>query len=361
MARLSLGLQLRLRFQQGLARVRGTAMPVLYAALAGVVAYLIAGNVLGHQYPFFAPIGVWACLGFTGDRRVRRVAEMGIGVAFGVGFGVFAVHFIGSGVWQIAVVMCIAVLSARFVDSGALLATQAGTQAIVIVGLPMLDGGPLGRWTDALVGGLVALLAALIMPGDLRRQPRVLGAKAVADMTQVLLVISRGLKDRCLDDVEEALTRGRSTERVLQEWLTVAQSAQESARVSAPARKHRGELNVLHRQAVLVDRAVRTFRVLARRAIPVADEEHDFGSLVTLLDATALGTQELSAAIARAGDTTRAQALLRDAAQLADPGHLGMSDWQVQSLMMLMRSPIVDILEAAGMSKADAIAALPEM
>ena len=341
--------------------MRSSWLPVLYAALAGVVAYLIAGNVLGHEYPFFAPIGVWACLGFTGDRRVRRVAEMGLGVALGVGFGVFAVHFFGSGPWQIAAVMCIAVLSARFVDGGALLATQAGTQAIVIVGLPTLGGGPMGRWTDALVGGLVALVAAAIMPGDLRRQPRILGAEAVTEMAQMLGVISRGLAQGSVEDVEDALTRGRSSQRVLDEWLTVSQGAQEASRLSAPARKHRTELVVLHRQAVLVDRAMRTVRVLARRAVPVSQGEHDFAPLLPLVDETALGIQELARAIGRGGDTARAQEILRGAAALADPGQLGQRDWQVQSLMMLMRSPIVDILEAAGATEAEAHEALPAL
>ncbi|MEK8227521.1 FUSC family protein [Oerskovia sp. M15] len=81
------------------------------------------------------------------------MGELAIGVAVGVGLGDLIVHFIGSGWWQVTVVLATSALVARFIDRGALLATQAGVQAIVIVGLPATQtGGPGGRLVDALVG-----------------------------------------------------------------------------------------------------------------------------------------------------------------------------------------------------------------
>ena len=341
--------------------MRASALPVLYAALAGVIAYTIGSKVLGHEYPFFAPIGVWACLGFTANRRLRRVAEMAVGVALGVGFGTFAVHFIGSGAWQIALVMCIAVLASRFIDGGVLLATQAGTQSIVIVGLPHLGGGPVGRWSDAMVGGAIALLAAALMPGDLRRQPRALGVASMIELSEMLALLAKGLSTRSVDDVEDSLLRGRSAQRILEDWLRVSIDAQEASRVAAHARKHRPELIRLRRQAVLIDRAMRTLRVLARRAMPMAEGDHDFTPLLELITRVSEAIAELSNVIARGGDSDGPRRALRAAAALADPGQLGMGDWQVQSLMMLMRSPIVDVLEAAGCTEAEAHEALPAL
>lgn len=356
-------LLLRLRLRQGRSRVRSSALPVLIAALAGIVAYLIGEHVLGHEYPFFAPIGVWMCLGFTADRQVRRVAELAVGVAVGTGFGSLAVHTLGTGAWQIALVLFIAVLLSRFLDAGVLLATQAGTQAIVIVGMPTLGGGPMGRWTDAMVGGAVALVVAALLPGDLRKRPRALGGEAVSEMAELLGVLARGLRERSADEVENALVRGRAGQPVLERWAAAATSAQEAARVSAGARKYRAELVESSKQAVLMDRAMRTIRVVARRAVPMCEHghEHDFSPLVDLVSETALGVQELAVAIAQGSATGDARVRMLAAARLADPGQLGQGDWQVQSLMMLMRSPIVDILEVAGCTPEEAREVLPEL
>ena len=57
----------------------------------------------------------------------------------------------------------------------------------------------------------------------------------------------------------------------------------------------------------------------------------------------------------------RTRNALRDAAFLADPGALGEAGWQVQSLVLLMRSPLVDLLEASGETPEAAREALPEL
>src|SRR5690606_25225324 len=168
-------LLLRARVRQGGSRVRAALVPVLLAAAAAGIAYGIARYGLGHAAPFFAPVAAWICLGFSPDRQLRRVAEVAVGVAIGVGLGDVVVRAIGSGWWQIAVVVAVSALAARFIDRGAMLTTQAGVQAIVIVALPVAQsGGPLGRWTDALVGGAVAFAVAALTPGDPRRRPRLL-------------------------------------------------------------------------------------------------------------------------------------------------------------------------------------------
>ena len=150
----------RVRVRQGLDRVRAAWFPILQASVAAGIAFGIGRYGLGHEYPFFAPICAWIALGFSADRSLRRVAEIAVGVAIGVGLGDALVHVIGTGLWQVAVVLFVAAILARLVDRGALLTTQAGVQAMVIVGLPTLaaGGGALGRWTDALVGGSVAFV-----------------------------------------------------------------------------------------------------------------------------------------------------------------------------------------------------------
>ena len=76
---------------------------------------------------------------------MRRVAELAVGVAIGVALGDLLVHLIGNGVWQVAVVLFLAATIARFIDRGAMLTTQAGVQALVIVGPAGDLARPAGR------------------------------------------------------------------------------------------------------------------------------------------------------------------------------------------------------------------------
>ena len=47
-------------------------------------AWFLAHDVVGHPQPFFAPIVAVVCLGTSYGQRLRRVAEVTIGVAIGV-------------------------------------------------------------------------------------------------------------------------------------------------------------------------------------------------------------------------------------------------------------------------------------
>src|SRR5690554_1661650 len=128
--------RIRIRNRQGFARMRRAFVPLLIASVAAGISFWAAGLVLGHEFPFFAPVAVWACLGYTHERSVRRVAEMGIGVSLGVALGETFAIWVGAGPWQIGFVLFCAVMMARYIDSGALLASQAAVQGIVMVGLP---------------------------------------------------------------------------------------------------------------------------------------------------------------------------------------------------------------------------------
>lgn len=357
-------LLLRARVRQGGSRVRAALVPVLQAAAAAGIAFGIARYGLGRAAPFFAPVSAWICLGFSPDRQLRRVAEVAVGVAIGVGLGDLFVHVIGTGWWQIAVVVAVSALAARFIDRGAMLTTQAGVQAIVIVALPVAQsGGPLGRWTDALVGGAVALAIAALTPGDPRRRPRLLGAEATSELADVLDVLARGLRTRDRADLDAALVKGRASEGALEEWQASATSARELARVSASGLRHRDELGVLERQSVLMDRAMRSVRVLARRAVPVAGgpDEHELDGVADLVARLGAGMHVLAEAVGAARDPAVTREVLLEVARGADPHVLGAGDWQVQSLVMLLRSPIVDALEAAGATPEQAREALPEL
>ncbi len=361
-------LVLAARGRQGWARVRRAAVPVLLASLAAGAAYAIARYGLGHAFPFFAPASAWIALGFTADRQPRRVAELAIGVAVGVGAGDLLVHVIGAGAVQVAIVLFIAVLLARLLDRGDLLTVQAGVQAVIIVVLPASStGGPFNRWLDALVGGALALVVAVLSPQDPRRRVRSLAGEAMRELSSVLEALATGLAGQELAPIDEALVRGRASQPVLDQWRSAAISARGAARVSPAFRRHLPELDELQGAAVLADRAMRNTRVLVRRARAVVDQAGGtepgaaLGALAALVHDLRLAADDLSIVLAGGGAADEVRQRLAEVAQHADPARLAPDDWHVHGLVMLTRSLVVDLEEAAGASPEEARAWLPDL
>lgn len=352
---------LRTRVRQGRLRVRSAALPIFQACVAAGAAYAIAFYGLGHTYPFFAAIVAWVALGFEPFREVRKVAEITIGVAIGVLLGDLLVHLIGAGWWQIALVLGISATLARFVDRGSALTMQAGVQSIVIVGLPafVATSGPLGRWLDAVIGGVVALAVVIFTPTDLRSHPRRAARGALVDFTEVLEVLARGLRTGSVEDAEEALVRGRATQPALDEWRDAVRGAADLARVSPQGRRRRPELERLRVGAVLSDRAMRSARVVARRALAPVRDGTALPQLAEIVAELAAGTGELAEAFGAGIDPGPARERLAAATARLDPFALASEDWQSQALVLVLRSLAVDLLEAAGASRSESRDTLP--
>ncbi len=348
--------------RRGWARVSRAAWPTATTAIACGLSYWVGQHIVGHPYPFFAPVAAWASLGYTSDRSVRKVAETGIGVSIGVWLGDLFGHTFGSGPWQVAVIVFIAVLVARFVGSGAPLATHAGTQAVVLVGLPIgvlspALGGGFGRWSDALIGAAVATLIAAIIPNNPTRRTRSAAHHATRELAETLTLISTALASGNENDHDTAMTRARSTQASLDDWSSVCTAALNATKINASARTYRRHIVELDKQRVLIDRAIRSTRVIARRAKATTPSEGS-EQVADLLLQTAHATRALADAMALGKDPAVAREYLRDAAHLAAPGLLGEKEWQAQALILVLRSAIVDLLEAAGASEQEARDAL---
>ena len=136
------------------------------------VEWWFAADVLGHRLPFFAPIAAVVSLGMSYGQRHRRVIEVTVGVALGVLLGDAVTHLIGNGPLQMAFIVAAGMSIALLLDAGQLLVTQAAVQGIVVAALAPAAGGAFIRWTDALIGGAVALVAATVVPRAPLRKPR---------------------------------------------------------------------------------------------------------------------------------------------------------------------------------------------
>ncbi|NUO36141.1 MAG: hypothetical protein HOQ27_13925, partial [Dermatophilaceae bacterium] len=201
-------LSVRTRFE----RLRTRAFLLLQSAVAAGVAWWFATDVVDHPSPFFAPIVAVICLGMSYGQRLRRVFEVAIGVAVGVFTADVFVHLVGSGPWQISAVVLVSMAFATLLHGSAVIVTQSAVQGIVIAALVASPGQALGRWTDALIGGGVALVAATVVPQAPLRRPRVAAAAAVRKIGELLRRAAASARDGDVPAAAEVLASARATE-----------------------------------------------------------------------------------------------------------------------------------------------------
>jgi len=149
-----------------LTRWRNSAVPIAQAASAAGLAWLVSVHVVGHRSPFFAPIAAVICVGLAVDqRRLRRAMELIVGVSLGVGVGDVLISIIGTGAWQIALLVALAMSIAVLLDGGAVITLQAAVSTILVATL-YFPGETSGvtRMVDAALGGATALLVVALLP-----------------------------------------------------------------------------------------------------------------------------------------------------------------------------------------------------
>jgi len=149
------------QLQHRLRRLRNAGLSITQAALAAGLSWLIGVHIAGHRVPFFAPIAAVVCLSLSLGERVRRAIELIAGVVIGVGVGDLLISRIGTGAWQIAVVVALAMAAAVLLDCGAVSAVQAAVSTILISTLYVPgDAAGINRVVDGLIGGSTGLLIA---------------------------------------------------------------------------------------------------------------------------------------------------------------------------------------------------------
>jgi uncharacterized membrane protein YgaE (UPF0421/DUF939 family) len=250
-------------------RIVAGARPILHSAVAASLAWLVATEVVGHEQPFFAPISAVITLGLTVGQRRRRAIELAIGVSVGIAIADALVAAIGTGTWQIGVVVALAMAAAALVGGGSLLASQAGASAVLVATLQPPEGGfDFDRALDALVGGGVALLvSSLLLPVHPMRLVRESADPVLDRLVEALGQIATALTTRRPDAADAALLAVARVDGAHEHLLETLEAAGEAARLSP---QRRGSLEGIDRFSVAageLGRAIENVRALARGAV----------------------------------------------------------------------------------------------
>jgi uncharacterized membrane protein YgaE (UPF0421/DUF939 family) len=364
------------RFRDSTSRWRESAFTLGRAALAAPLAYFISQHLWGHQSPFFAAIAAFVIIGVNGrEKKVRKVGEMACGVMVGVLLGELARTLIGSGVWQIAVVLFFAGSFARLIDTGIMFAFQCSIQSLLIMIMPPTPSmTPSSRILDALTGVTVSIVIYLVFSEDARKAQR----RAADSFYQALenTLNQLALTARSGDVVvgRAALSEVRKVSQDLaDEWEVANKAADEMSTYSPTNMRHTSEVQRLQHLLVGSDRAMRNLRVIARREVEYlevvqAPHSHLADALLACTDAVA----ELRRAVhSKEVDFTSTRRSLRLFTSYLTPELLLKNDQGLQlgraghfegiTLVIQLRSLAVDLLQATGLKNSEAEKFLPSL
>lgn len=364
------------RFRSGTSRGRADALSIVRAAVAAALAYLISHVLWGHEFPFFSSIVAFIIIGFGTETKIRKVFEMSAGVMLGVLLGELARSTIGSGTWQIAVVILVAGLLARLLDSGTLFGFQVTIQSLLVMIMPITPGmSPGSRVVDALTGVAVAILIHLLFSGDPRTVQRRAAIGFFRELEDTMVSLALAARSGDVSVAEAALRTVRTTsQKFTDEWKVANEAANEMATYSPTGLRHAGDVERLQHLLIGSDRAMRNVRVIARREVEflAAVQGDAHSTLADALLAARDAVTELREAVGKDDvDFTAARRGLRLFGSYLTPELLLKNDEGVRpgraghfegvTLVIQLRSLAIDLLQATGLDSRDAKRLLPSL
>lgn len=329
-------------------------IPVVQSAVAAGAGWFVAHDLIGHPKPFFAPIAALIVLGVATTDRTRRVVELALGVSVGVGIGDLLVGQIGTGSWQVALVVLLAMSAAILLGGGPIFVGEAATSGVLVA--TVADSGATGgRFVDALVGGLIGLAAVVALPQNPLRVARREAAPLFAELGAALDDVAAALERRDVPGARQALARARRAEALVVDWKTALAIGNETARLSPLHWRSRTRIDEYAAAAVQLEFAVRNARVLARSAVRAAETAPALpAELVASVHALAAAVRLVEPALERRDRSDAIEAALA-ATSLA--GRALELDPELASAHVVgqIRSIATDLLRALGLDRTAAV------
>lgn len=343
-----------------LRRLRRSWLMIVQCALAAGVAYLVARHVVDHGTPFFAPIAAILTLSIAYGQRGRRAFELAVGVAVGIGVGDLLVLAIGTGSWQIGVVVALAMSAAVLVGGSRLLVNQAAVSAVLVATIQLPEGGFDGsRFLDALIGGGIGLLVNAVVPTDPMRLTRETLDGLAEELAATLEDVAAGLERRDRELALAATARARGVDPMLTRFRDSLAVGREMLTLVPARRRALRRLPAFESAASGLDAALRNTRVLARGAVRAIELDETVPPLaVDAIGDLAAAVRGLAAELddprrAGAAEEAALYAAARSTAALEHTGNLSVS-----VIVGQIRSTAVDLLRALGMEGEEARSAV---
>jgi uncharacterized membrane protein YgaE (UPF0421/DUF939 family) len=335
-------------------RLHARQLPILQTAAAAVCAWYLAILILPDPRPAFAAIAAVIAIGATYGQRVGRAIQLVGGVVVGITVADLILEVIGSGGWQLGVMVILAMSAAVLLGGGELLVAEAAVSAILLVALDPggAEGFSLVRILEAVIGGAVALaVSSFFFPPD----PALAAARAAQSVFEglgrSLRRLGQALAAGDPSIAERTLVEARAIDSQLRIVEDELATGRETARFTPPRRAARVQLDRYARSLHQVDFAVRNTRVLARHVLRIVREGGVAPAAVAeALDKLSEAVWQLAASYDAPGHAAEARAL---AIRAAEAAALPDARPDVAIIAGQVRSVAVDLVRAAELVAGD--------
>ncbi|MEH0930197.1 FUSC family protein [Micromonospora sp. CPCC 205558] len=341
-----------------LRRVRAIGGLALQAGLAAALSWFVAHSVLHVPQPVFAPISAVSTLAASVGQRLRRTVELIIGVTVGVLIGDLLLLVIGTGWWQLALIVVLAIVVALFLAGSAAVVIQAGATAVLIATLsPAVRDLEIPRFVDALIGGGVALLvSAVLLPLNPLRVLNRAARPALDLLVSQLEATAEALTERDAARARTARGELRQSAGRLNAFVEATQGAREASMLSPVYWHHRrGPVGRYAQAAEPIDRAMRNSGTLIRRSVTLIEDGEPVPeslprSVADLAEAVRLFKRQFAAGAEP--DRAREQALRA----VGHAGHAYRDGVGFSGAVVVaqVRTTVSDLLLASGLAQEDA-------
>jgi hypothetical protein len=263
---------------------------------------------------------------------------------------------IGTGTWQIGVVVALAMVAAALVGGGSMLASQAGASAVLVATLQPPEGGfDFDRALDALVGsGTALVISSLVLPVHPMRLVSESSRPVLDRLVAALGQIATALTTRQPEAADAALLGVARVDGAHEHLLETLEAAGEAARLSP---QRRGTLGGVDRFAVAageLGRAIENVRALARGAVRAANIDDAIpGEAVQAVQELARCAEEMKGYLDD-GDPEPARTAAIRAAALANAVLEATANLSAVHVVGQIRLIAVDLLRATGMDRSEA-------
>ena len=345
----------RRAFAERVDELRAGALSIALAALAAAVAWFVAKQAFDDREAFFAPVAAILTLGLTVGQRGRRAFEIGLGVAVGIGVADLIVLLIGSGTWQLAVVVALAMAAAVLAGGGVLLVNQAAVSAVLVVVLSDATDFSGVRVLDALIGSGIALIANALIPANPLRMVREQAEPLLRGLSAVLAEVADALESHDRDAAQTALARARTLDPHIVGLPEALDAGHETTRMAPSRRQARPALSPYARAVNQIDHAVRNTRVLARRVISAIEQDERVpASAIAAIRELSAAVPSLVAYLAEPGPEEEVAEAVIHAAAAATAALEVTGNLSANVIVGQVRAIAVDLLGAAGIEGPDA-------
>lgn len=351
-------LRSRGRVGERLRRVRASGGLALQAGLAAGISWWVADGLLHIPQPLFAPISAVIALAASVGQRLRRTVELIVGVAVGVLIGDALIYLVGTGAWQLGLIVVLSIVAAVLLGGSPAVMVQSAATAVLIGTLsPMVENLEFPRFVAALVGGAVSLaVTAVLLPLHPLRLINRAAAPALCLLADQLDVTADALRRRDGPAAQAALDRLRDNKQEVAALTEAAQAARETSTLS-PVRweSRQGPVARYARAAEPIDRAMRNSGTLIRRTVTlIEDAEPIPDTLPEAVSALAEATRLLRREFATGHEPDKARRTALRAVTGAGAAYRAGVGFSGSVVVAQVRTTTSDLFVATGVEQEDA-------